>query len=131
MSFNYSVVLFKSDGMKKVLVLIYLCVCWGGLLCAQGAEQSLSVGYSSGKLDGFTGVGHRAHMSVAIMLAKDMLNGDKIIAIRCGISSQNALDGKLFIKKRLDREENLFEKEFIPQHGWNYYYLDIPFNLPD
>lgn len=93
-------------------------------------EQSLSVGYTDYAVDGYWGTGSKAHLSAAIRLENPEGKGQRIIALRCAIGAcEEVSDCKLFIKKDLEKDENLYEQEFAPEYGWNYVYLDFPFNV--
>ena len=93
-------------------------------------EKSLSIGYTGHAADGYWGTGNKAHLSAAIRLENPAGNGQRIIALRCAIGAyEEVTDCKLFIKKELDKDENLYEQAFEPAYGWNYIYLDFPFNV--
>ena len=93
-------------------------------------EQSLSVGYTDYAVDGYWGTDSKAHLSAAIRLENPEGKGQRIIALRCAIGAcEEVSDCKLFIKKDLEKDENLYEQEFAPEYGWTYVYLDFPFNV--
>ena len=92
-------------------------------------EQTLSAGYTGYSIHGYWGTGNRAHLSAAIRLANPAEKGNRIIALRCAIgANESVADCKIFIKKDLEKDENLYEQAFVPAYGWNYIHFDFPFN---
>lgn len=91
---------------------------------------SLCIGYMNNTVDGYWGTDNKAHVSIAIRLTTSMMNGNQLLALKCAIGALDKVtDCKIFIKKELSKDENLYEQEFIPIYGWNYIYLDYPFSL--
>lgn len=99
---------------------------------AQGAvpETTFCSGYSADSVSGYWGDSGKAHLSAAIYLGGEMLNGNRIVALKCAVEAFGKVtDCKLFVKKDLAKDENLYEQEFQPVGGWNYVMFDFPFYL--
>lgn len=93
-------------------------------------ETTFCSGYSANDVSGYWGATGKAHLQAAIRLDGDMLNGNRIVAMKCAVEALGKVtDCRLFIKKDLSKEENLYEQDFQPERGWNYVMFDFPFYL--
>ena len=122
--------------MKKYFVsTVFLTLslfCFSILCHAQNQQSEITyaTGYTNQNIDGYWGKKDKAHWATAIHLTDSMLNGTQIVAFKCAIGATDKVtDCKFFIRKELEKEENLYEQEFEPTYGWNYIPLDFAFNL--
>lgn len=119
--------------MTQRLTCLLLLV-FGCLLTANAqpepSESYLPTGYSAGQVDGYWGTDSKAHVCNAIRLTGDQLNGHELVALQCAIGTlEKVADCKVFVKKDLNKEENLYEQRFTPTDGWNFVRFDYPLSL--
>lgn len=116
---------------RLTFVLLFL---FGCLLTANAqsaaSESYLPTGYSNGQVDGYWGTDSKTHVYNAIRLKDEQLNGNELVAMQCAIGVlEKVTDCKVFIKKDLNKEENLYEQRFTPTDGWNFIRFDYPLSL--
>lgn len=113
-----------------ITAILMVWACNPTLSAASDIEQSYCSGYGKEKADFFWGNTTNSHLSAAIKLDRQMLNGSEIVALKFYLDPAPKMnDCMIFIKKNLDREENLYEQEFSPEAGWNIVWLDYPFGI--
>lgn len=93
-------------------------------------ERSFCSGYGKERVDFFWGSTTNSHLSAAVKLGKEQLNGRELVALKfCMDMASNMKDCMIFIKSDLLHDGNLYEQEFYPCEGWNVIWLDFPFSL--
>ncbi len=92
-------------------------------------DKTLSKGYGYAIPDNYWGSDTKAHLSAAIHLSASQLDGASVSAVQFNMALQpGTIDGLVFIKKSLEREENLYEQPFDAVDGQNIVWLDFPFS---
>ena len=119
--------IFKNISLAAIAVTASLTEL---MSASQLPEQSYCAGYNRTEAEKFWGSESNAHLSAAVKLTADMLQGTGIAAVKfCIDPAQKMNDCLIFIKDNLDNEYNLYDQEFSPAAGWNTVWLDYPFQL--
>lgn len=93
-------------------------------------DQSYCAGYGKEKADILWGSESNSHLSAAVKLDENMLQGSELIALKFFMATAPKMrDCQIFITRKLDSAGRLYEQEFTPEEGWNYVWLDYPLSL--
>lgn len=118
---------------KLTGIIISTAICMANTATASANEtlaQSLCAGYGKNGATNYWGGNTNAHLSAAVKLSAEQLNGTEIVALNFTIDPAAKMnDCLIFIKSSLDRDENLYEQEFSPVAGRNLVWLDYPFAI--